>query len=194
MPQEGTTMTRNGKDIGYIRVSTVDQKTDRQLDGVALDKSFTEKLSGSTTARPQLLACLDYVREGDILHVHSIDRLARNLRDLLDILQDLTGRGVTVKFHKEGLTFTGEDSPFQALQLQIIGAVAEFERAIIKERQREGIAKAKQKGKHLGRERKLSKDQEQAIKDRAAAPGVDKKALAAEFGISRQTLYRVLGR
>lgn len=181
------------KDIGYCRVSTTDQKTDRQLDGVKLDKVFEEKASAADTARPQLQACIEYVREGDVLHVHSIDRLARNLQDLLALLQTFTGKGVAVQFHKESLTFTGQDNPFQKLHFQIIGAVAEFERALIKERQREGIAKAKAEGKHLGRERKLAPENERAIKARAEA-GEEKKALSAEFGISRQTLYRIISR
>ena len=79
---------------------------------------------------------MEYLRDGDTLHVHSIDRFARNLQDLLTLISDLTSRAVTVQFHKEGLIFTGEDSPFQRLQLQIIGSVAEFERAMIRERQR----------------------------------------------------------
>lgn len=179
--------------VGYVRVSTTDQKTDRQLEGVALDMVYEEKASAADTARPQLQLCLAYVRQGDTLHVHSIDRLARNLQDLLRLLGQLTGRGVAVQFHKEHLIFSGQDDPFQNLQLQIIGAVAEFERALIKERQREGIAKAKSQGKHLGRERKLTPDLELTIKARADA-GEEKKALALEFGVSRQTLYRILGR
>lgn len=180
-------------DIGYIRVSTVDQKTDRQLDGVELDEVFEEKVSAATTNRPVLKECLRFLRKGDMLHVHSIDRLARNLADLLSLLNDLTGRGVSVKFHKENLTFTGEDNPFQTLQLQIIGAVAQFEREIIKERQREGIAKAQAKGKHCGRKPKLTEEQAREIKARVDA-GEEKKALAEEYGISRQTLYRVIAK
>jgi len=178
-------------DIGYIRVSSVDQNTDRQLDGVTLDQVFEEKASAGTMKRPQLMECMRFLRKGDVLHVHSIDRLARNLADLLSILEDLTGRGVSVKFHKEALTFTGENNPFQTLQLQIIGAVAQFEREIIKERQREGIAKAQAKGKHCGRKAKLTDEQVGEIKKRIDA-GEEKKTLAAEYGISRQTLYRVI--
>jgi len=186
---------RNGKtqDVGYIRVSTDDQNTARQLDGVALDRTFEDKLSGRDTKRPALQEALAYVREGDTLHVHSIDRLARNLQDLLAVLTDLTGRGVAVKFHKEALAFTGEADPFQALQLQIIGAVAEFERALIRERQREGIALAKRAGKHLGRPSKLTQEQAKEILARAAK-GEEKKALAEEYGVSRQTLYALLAK
>jgi DNA invertase Pin-like site-specific DNA recombinase len=187
------TTTRNGRtqDIGYRRVSTEDQTTARQLEGVALDRTFEDKLSGKDTKRPALKEALAYAREGDTLHVHSIDRLARNLQDLLAVLTDLTGRGVAVKFHKEGLTFTGEADPFQALQLQIIGAVAEFERSLIRERQREGIAAAKKAGKHLGRRAKLAPEQVAELRSRAAA-GEEKKALAAAFGVSRQTVYALL--
>ena len=178
-------------DIGYIRVSTVDQKTDRQLDGVDLDEVFEEKASAATTKRPKLEECLRFLRKGDTLHVHSIDRLARNLADLLSLLNGLTSRGVSVKFHKESLTFTGEDNPFQTLQLQIIGAVAQFEREIIKERQREGIAKAKAKGKHCGRKAKLTPAQVEELRGRCEQ-GEEKKTLATEYGISRQTLYRLI--
>jgi len=177
--------------IGYIRVSTVDQNTARQLDGVDLDEVFEEKVSAATTKRPKLRECMRFLRKGDTLHVHSIDRLARNLADLLSLLSDLIERGVAIRFHKENLTFTGDDNPFQTLQLQIIGAVAQFEREIIKERQREGIAKAQAKGKHCGRKPKLTKEQVSEIKGRIEA-GDKKKALAAEYGVSRQTLYRVI--
>ncbi|MCM0755649.1 recombinase family protein [Desulfovibrio aminophilus] len=180
-------------EIGYCRVSTTDQKMDRQLDRVKLDTMFEEKAGAADAARPQLRACLEHAREGDTLHVHSIDRLARNLQDLLTLLQAFTGKGVAVRLHKEGLTFTGQDTPFQKLHFQIIGAVAEFERAIVKERQREGIAKAKAEGRHLGRERKLAPDMERVIRDRATS-GADKSALAREYGISRQTLYRIIHR
>ena len=116
-----------GKQIGYIRVSSTDQNTARQLDGFHLDKVFTDRCSGKDTSRPQLTACLDYLRDGDTLHVHSIDRLARNLQDLLRIIESLNQRDVSVSFHKEGLTFSAgkTEDPFQKLQLQIIGAVAQ---------------------------------------------------------------------
>jgi len=177
--------------IGYIRVSSVDQNLDRQLDGVNLDEVFEEKASAATTKRPKLKECLRYLRKGDIFHIHSIDRLARNLSDLLALLEELTGKGVEVRFHKERLTFTGDSTPFQTLQLQIIGAVAQFEREIIKERQREGIAKAQAKGKHCGRKAKLTKEQIADIKERVGK-GEEKKGLAKEFGISRQTVYRII--
>jgi len=105
----------SGQQVGYLRVSTVIQNTARQLEGVALDKVFEDRASGKNTDRPQLAACLSHLREGDTLHVHSMDRLCRNLDDLRRIVKDLTGRGVVVRFHKEGLTFTGEDSPCPCL-------------------------------------------------------------------------------
>lgn len=180
-----------GQNLAYIRVSSVDQNVDRQLQGLEFDETFIDKVSGKDTNRPQLQACLRHIRKGDTLHVHSIDRLARNMGDLLKLVAEITGKGVTLKFHKEQLTFTGEDNPFQRLQLQILGACAEFERAMIKERQREGIAAAKKKGKQIGAKKKLTPEQVAEIRSRIQA-GETKKALAQEFGVSRQTLYTAL--
>jgi DNA invertase Pin-like site-specific DNA recombinase len=180
-----------GPHIGYIRVSTIDQNTDRQLDGIHLDHRFEEKVSGSSTRRPKLKECLNYLRSGDTLHVHSMDRLARNLKDLQGIVEDLTAKGITVKFHKESLEFTDDSNAMSKLMLQIMGAVAEFERSLIRERQAEGIQKAKQKGKHLGRKATLNCAQVQEL-CRMVADGMQKKDVADHFGISRQTLYRIL--
>jgi DNA invertase Pin-like site-specific DNA recombinase len=130
----------NGQKIGYKRVSTIDQNTARQLDGVSLDKLFEDKASGKDTNRPELQAALSYCREGDTLVVHSMDRLARSLVDLRGMVTKLTGRGVAVEFVKENLRFNGDDSPMAILLLSLLGAVAEFERSLILERQREGIA------------------------------------------------------
>lgn len=179
------------KRIGYVRVSSVDQNTERQLDGVALDKVFTDKASGKSTDRPQLAAALDYVRDGDTLIVHSMDRLARNLDDLRKMVRDLTARGVVVQFVKESLTFTGDDSPMATLLLSMMGAFAEFERSIIRERQREGIAIAKEKGVYKGRKPSLTGEQIKTLMSRASA-GEKKAALAREYGISRETLYQYL--
>ena len=132
-----TPARRGGKRIGYVRVSSVDQNELRQLDGVQLDKKFTDKASGKDTKRPQLQAALEYLRDGDVLVVHSMDRLARNLDDLRRMVTELTGRGVVVEFVKENLTFTSEDNAMSKLLLSVMGAFAEFERALIKERQRE---------------------------------------------------------
>lgn len=180
-----------GQNVGYVRVSTVVQNTARQLDGVQLDKVFEDKASGKNNDRPQLAACLSHLREGDTLHVHSMDRLCRNIDDLRRIVKDLTGRGVVVKFHKEGLSFTGEDSPMSNLLLSMLGAVAEFERSINLERQREGIAIAKSEGKYKGRKPSLTADRIVELRHRAAG-GAKKTALAREFGVSRETVYAYL--
>jgi len=181
----------HGQRIGYIRVSTLDQNPDRQLEGAQVSKVFTDKASGKDTQRPQLDALLGYVREGDTLVVHSMDRLARNLDDLRRLVQQLTGRGVRIEFVKEGLTFTGEDSPMANLLLSVMGAFAEFERELIRERQREGIALAKQRGAYRGRKPALSIAQAAELRRRAEARE-PKAALAREFGISRATLYEYL--
>ena len=181
----------NGQRIGYKRVSTVDQTTARQLDGVLLDKCFEDKASGKDTDRPQLQAALEFVRDGDTLVVHSMDRLARNLTDLRAMVDKLTAKGVKVEFLKEHLTFTGEDSPMSNLLLSMLGAVAEFERALIRERQREGIKIAKQAGVYKGRKRSLGPAEVASLKVRVLA-GEGKAKLAREYKISRETLYSYL--
>lgn len=186
-----TAARRGGKRVGYIRVSTVEQNTERQLEGIQLDKRFTDKASGKDANRPQLQAALDYLREGDVLVVHSMDRLARNLDDLRRIVLDLTQRGVMVEFEKEHLTFTGEDSAMSKLLLSVMGAFAEFERSLLKERQREGIAIAKTKGVYKGRKPSLTPDRVVELRSRAAA-GEKKAGLAREFKISRETLYQYI--
>ena len=147
---------RGGKRAGYIRVSSLDQNTARQLEGVELDKTFSDKASGKDVKRPQLQAALDYLRDGDVLVVHSMDRLARNLDDLRRIVTDLTGRGVQVQFMKEGMLFTGDDTAMSKLLLSVMGAFSEFERALLRERQREGIAIAKKAGVYKGRKPSLT--------------------------------------
>jgi DNA invertase Pin-like site-specific DNA recombinase len=119
----------NGQRVGYVRVSTFEQNAERQLDGIELDRSFTHKASGRNRKRPQLDALLSFVRNGDTVIVHGIDRLARNLDGLRHNVQTLTKRGVRIEFAKECLTFTGEDSPMANLMLSVMGAFAEFERA-----------------------------------------------------------------
>jgi len=180
-----------GQRVGYIRVSAYDQNPERQLEGIQLDKTYTDKASGKDTQRPRLEALMGFVREGDTVIVHSMDRLARNLDDLRAIVQRLTQKKVQVQFVKENLTFTGEDSPMATLMLSVMGAFAEFERALLKERQREGIAIAKQKGIYKGRKKTLSPEQAQILRQRAQA-GEKKSTLAKEFGISRETLYQYL--
>ena len=181
----------NGQKIGYIRVSSADQNTERQLDGLVMDRIFTDKVSGKSTDRPQLQEMLRFVRDGDNLYVHSMDRLARNLVDLRQMVQDLTNSGVRITFVKEGLVFNGEDTAMSVLLLSVMGAVAEFERAILRERQAEGIRIAKQKGVYKGRKAALTNDQAVIVRERAAA-GVPKAKIAREFKCSRETIYKCL--
>lgn len=175
--------------VWYIRVSSVRQHTERQLEGVPVEKAFVDHVSGKDTYRPELQRCLEFLREGDVLHVHSIDRLARNLGDLINLLSSLTEKQVTVIFHKEGLTFSGDDSPLQKLHLQIVGAVAEFERALIRERQLEGIELAKRARRYRGRKRRLSDDELKSVQARLSS-GESVSAIAKEFGVTRKTVYR----
>ena len=180
-----------GQRIGYIRVSTVDQNTERQLDGIELDKTFTDKASGKDTNRPQLELMMSFVRSGDTVIVHSMDRLARDQNDLHKIVQTLTGKGVRIEFIKEHLTFSGDDSPISKLMLSVMGAVHEFERALIKERQLEGIALAKKRGVFKGRKKSLSQAAVAELRQRIKA-GMSKSQVAREVGISRETLYKYL--
>jgi DNA invertase Pin-like site-specific DNA recombinase len=181
-----------GEHIGYVRVSSIDQSTERQLDGVALDKVFTDKASGKDTKRPQLQAALDYLREGDTLVVHSMDRLARNTEDLLRMVRELTAKGVSVEFVKNGMVFSAESSNPQAnLMMTMLAGFAQFERALIAERQKEGIAIAKANGVYKGRKPSLNAEQVQMLKERAAG-GEAKAAIARDIGISRETVYQYL--
>ncbi|WP_442512560.1 recombinase family protein [Nitrosospira multiformis] len=178
--------------VGYIRVSTLDQNTQRQLDGIPLDKTFTDKVSGKDINRPQLQAALNHVRAGDTLVVHSMDRLARNVEDMLRLVRELNEKGVSVEFVKENMVFTaGKEDPRSALMFTMLSAFAQFERALIKERQREGIALAKAEGKYRGRKPMLSPERVALLRQRATEK-TNKSKLAEEFGISRETLYQYL--
>lgn len=181
-----------GQNVGYVRVSSISQNTERQLADVPLDSIFTDKVSGKNIERPELARCISHLREGDILHVHSIDRLARNLKDLQGIVETLTAKGVSVNFHKENLIFeSSNSSPMHTLMFQMLGAFAEFERTLIKERQKEGIEMAKEKGKKFGAPTKLTAKQSEEVKALALA-GHDKSRIAREYGISRPTLYKII--
>ena len=177
--------------IGYKRVSSVSQSTERQELG-EVDKLFEEKLSGKDTkGRPALLAMIDYAREGDVVKVHSIDRLARDLRDLQSIISDLNDKGVTITFLTENLTFSaGADDAFAKLQLQMMGAFAEFERNIIRKRQAEGIAKAKERGVYDNRVRKNVIDRDQVRK--LSSEGLSTYKIADKMSISRMSVHRIL--
>ena len=180
-----------GHRIGYIRVSTFEQNPQRQLEQVQVDRVFIDKASGKDVRRPQLSELMEFIREGDTVVVHSMDRLARNLDDLRRIVQGLVKRGICVEFVKEHLTFTGEDSPMATLMLSVMGAFAEFERTLIRERQREGIVLAKQRGAYRGRKKALPPDKIEELR-RQIADGATKAQAARDFGISRETLYNYL--
>ena len=187
------TNREGGQLVGYMRVSTVDQKTVRQLEGLTLNKKFTDHASGKDTARPQLQNLVNYVRDGDTVVVHSMDRLARNVDDLRRLVSDFTDRGVHVRFVREALTFTGEDSPMANLLLSMLGAVAQFERDLIQERQREGIAIAKQRGAYKGRPPALKAYQIADVKRRVEA-GESPSAIGRDYDIHRQSVYRYAGK
>jgi DNA invertase Pin-like site-specific DNA recombinase len=181
----------DGQRIGYVRVSGFDQNPERQLEDIQVSRVFTDKASGKDTQRPELESLLAFVRDGDTVVVHSMDRLARNLDDLRRVVQGLTQRGVRIEFVKEHLTFTGDDSPMANLMLSVMGAFAEFERALIRERQREGITLAKQRGAYRGRKKSLYGEQIVEIRRRIEA-GEPKAKIARDFGVSRETVYQYL--
>jgi DNA invertase Pin-like site-specific DNA recombinase len=189
-------MKQQGHRIGYIRVSSTDQATERQLDGIDLDHVYTDKASGKDVNRPELEKMLRYgLRKGDTLYVHSLDRLARNAEDLLRIVRELTQeRGVTVEFIKNRMTFSGSKAdPMATLMLTMLAGFAAFERELIRERQREGIALAKQRGAYKGRKRALT-DAQVAEALRRIADGQPKAMIAKELKVSRETLYQSLRR
>lgn len=180
-------------DIAYKRVSTEDQNLDRQLDGLSFDKIFADKLSGSTTKRPQLTECLDFLREGDTLHVHSIDRLSRSIQDLIMLVDKLNSNGVNLKFHKENLIFaTGSTDANSAFQLHLFGIIAQYERAIIRERQREGIAIAQRKGKYLNRNcNTIGEDKRNNAIKLIGNSNLNAQEIADAVGVSRTTIINI---
>lgn len=180
--------------VGYARVSPLDQKTCRQLSGIELDRLFEEKASGKGTSnRPILREMIAYIREGDHLYVHSMDRLARNLEDLLRLVKEINGKGVTIHFVKENMVFdpNGKESSMSKLLLSVMGAVAEFERELILERQREGIALAKARGAYKGR-KPVSNEVIAKAKEMVSS-GISKTEVAKSLGIGRTSLYKYLG-
>ncbi|OKB67601.1 transposase [Serratia marcescens] len=183
----------NGQRIGYIRVSHFDQDPEPQLEHLRVDNVFIDNASNKDVQRPELDALFSTVRDGDTVVVHSMDRFARNLNDLQRQVHRLADKGVTIEFVKESLTFTGNDSSMANVMLSIMGAFAEFERALIRERQREGIALARVRGAYRGRKKLLSSEQQAELRLRATN-GETKAQLAREFGISRETLYQYLKR
>lgn len=180
-----------GKRIGYIRVSTLQQNPDRQLEGIQLDRKFVDYASAKSTDRPQLKSLIDFVREQDTVIVHSMDRMARNVFDLRKIVTCLNSKKVQVHFLKENLMFNGNDSSMSNLMLTLMGAFAQFELDFIRERQAEGIEIAKKKGKFAGRKPKLTSEKIEFI-EREMQTRKPKSQIAKELGISRNILYRYL--
>ena len=174
--------------VGYRRVSSIEQNLDRQ-ELIGCDKVFEEKVSGASKERKALKDMIDWVREGDEVLVWSIDRLARDLRDLQDIISTLNNKGVSISFISEGLSFSVDKNDSLAkLQLQMMGAFSEFERSIIRKRQAEGIAKAKEKGVYKGRKASIDAKQIASMKEQ----GLGASAIAKQMGISRISVYRAL--
>lgn len=180
--------------FNYVRVSTALQNTDRQLFDVSCDREYVDRLSGKDTNRPQLQAMIDNIRDGDVINCHSMDRLARNVRDLLDLIERITSKGGKIRFFKENLVFsnTQKGDAFQKLMLVMLGAISEFERNLILERQREGIAVAKLKGKYKGGKNKLIVEQVQELRNLISAKSLSVSKAAVKFGISRQSVYNYL--
>ncbi len=178
--------------LGYIRTSTDHQNTDRQLDGIYCDEIYADQITGGTIDRPELKKMMAFARKGDTVICHQIDRMARSLSDLLWIVETLVKKGVTVKFHKENLTFNGDsDDAVSMLMLHMLGAVAQFEKSIINSRVREGVRKAQEQGKYKGRQRTVSKNTVQRILTMSEA-GKKKTEICKELGLSRATVYRYL--
>ncbi len=179
-------------EISYIRVSTTDQNTSRQLadTGLSFDKQFVDHCSGGSIKRPALEDLKDFVRLGDTIHVHSIDRLARNLVDLKTLVTQWNKKGVNVKFHREGLSFTaGGSDAMSELMLSMLGAVAQFELSMIQERRQEGIEKAKAAGKYRGRP--TNQNNHQRIHS-LRSEGMSLRKIASEVGVSLSTVQRAL--
>ena len=189
----------SNQSIGYIRVSTREQSTGRQSDGMEslkLDKIFTEKASGKSKDRPQLRLCIDYAREGDTLYIYSMDRLARSLSDLQAIITELVDKGVIVQFIKEGRTYSRDSSdPLNALLLGILGSFAEFERNIMLERQAEGIAHAKTNGTKTGKpfgNQPLDAERLRPIAIAHSKSGMNISQISRAMNLSRPSITKLL--
>lgn len=179
--------------IAYVRVSTVEQNDARQREALSkydIEKWFCEKVSGKDTNRPQLQAMLDFAREGDTVYVHDFSRLARNTADLLQLVERMTAKGITLVSNKENIDTS---TPAGKLMLTMIGAIAEFERENLLERQREGIAIAKAEGKYKGRKPiEPDSDEFAAAFARYQRREINKVQFAQEMGVSRPTLDKMI--
>lgn len=174
--------------VGYVRVSSIDQNAARQLDQIKLDKVFSEQVSGANRDRAQLNLCIDFLRDGDELYIHSIDRLSRSLKDLLNIVSELTNKGVIVKFVTENMEFGNNENPMSGFMLSMLGGFAQFERSMIRERQAEGIRKAKERGQQLGRKplsKSIVKKIHKALDDKTPV-----KQIAIDLKIGAATIYK----
>ena len=178
--------------FNYIRVSTVIQNTFRQLVDVPCDRLYEDKLSGKDTNRPQFQLMMNNLRSGDVINIHSLDRVGRNTKDILEIVQQIKDKGCVINFHKENLKFDGTKTDmYSELLLTILAGFSEFERNIILERQREGIAIAKEKGVYKGRKSKLSKEQVNTMKFDFES-GVPKTEIAKKYGVTRAYVYQLV--
>ena len=179
--------------VAYIRVSTVEQNEARQLEAMKshnIEKYFTEKVSAKNTNRPQLQAMLDYVREGDTVYIHDFSRLARSTKDLLEIIELLHSKGVHLVSNKESINTS---TPQGKLMLTMLGAIYEFERANLLERQREGIAIAKAKGKYKGGQVKQIDDKIfNQYYQQYQTRQINKVQFAKSLNVSRPTLDKLL--
>lgn len=179
--------------VAYVRVSTVEQNEARQLEALRkydIEKWYTEKVSAKDANRPQLQAMLDYVREGDTVYIHDFSRLARSTKDLLEIVELLEAKGVALVSNKENID---SSTPSGKLMLTMIGAINEFERENLLERQREGIAEAVKKGKYKGGQVKKINEQHFAeLFDKYNSRQINKVEMAKELGVSRPTLDKLL--
>lgn len=186
--------TITGQTVAYVRVSSADQDTARQEDALAPyhpEKTFTDHCSGKDTERPGLESCLGYIREGDTLIVASIDRLCRNVTDLLNILGTLKAKGIRVRFLKEGLD-TGDNGPMANMLITIIGAISEFERSLIRERQAEGFAAVRKRGGKLGGRPPVLNTAQKEEFIRLRKLGIPTRTLAAQYGVSLSYAYRLV--
>lgn len=177
-------------DLAYIRVSSTEQNVDRQLDGLTFDKTYTDKITGSTTDRPALIELKKFARSGDLIHVHSIDRLARSLIDLKTLVSEWNNEGISVKFHKENMEFSSNKSndPLTELMFNMLASFAEFERSMIHSRQAEGIAKAKAAGKYKGRKTNKARNDRITV---LLFEGMSIRKIASEVGCNPSTVQRV---
>lgn len=181
--------------IGYKRVSTKDQLTDRQLIDILLDRVYEDKISGATMDRPRLAACIEALREGDILHVHSVDRLARSLVDALTIIEQVIQAGAKIIFHAERLEFSSDKSnPYHTFVLQIFASIAQLERGMSKQRQREGIDRAKDRGTRSGKPFG-NQPLDMTLRDKAiehSKSGLNISQIAKHMKLSRGSIYKLL--